>query len=90
MKHLTDSTLNVIERASSKLGPLSSLLDKVVERVVPATTASACLGALCKTTCDTVQRCNAQHLTYGHKHYSNHVNGCLNKIYTCSVRFCGC
>jgi hypothetical protein len=36
MKHLTDSMLSAIDRAYSKLGLLNSLLDKLVERVVPA------------------------------------------------------
>jgi len=89
MKHLTDSTLNIIDRASSKLGPLSSLLDKLVERVIPTTTAAACSGAYCGAVCDTVQRCNSDHLTYGHYLYGFNSRSCPDMI-KCTVRFCGC
>ena len=54
MKTLTDSTLSAIERASSKLGPFSSLLDKIMERVLPTVTASACSGTHCATTCTNI------------------------------------
>jgi hypothetical protein len=90
MKHLTDSTLSVIDRASSKLGPLSSLLDKLVERVIPTTTAAACSGAFCGAFCDTVQRCNSAHLTYGHYRYGFNSRSCQEGIIKCSIRFCGC
>ena len=51
MNNVSDFMLRVLDRASSKLGPISSLLDKLVERVVPAGTASACGGYLCRTYC---------------------------------------
>jgi hypothetical protein len=89
MKHLTDSTLNIIDRASSKLGPLSSLLDKLVERVIPTTTAAACQGVPCGPLCDTHQACSG-HVTYGHYYYARSSNDCINAHYFCSVRFCGC
>jgi hypothetical protein len=90
MKHLTDSTLSAIEHARSKLGPLSSVLDKFVERMVPTVTASACSGVKCGSFCDTTIQCNSQHLTYGHTYYSTVFNGCRYGYYTCYVRFCGC
>jgi hypothetical protein len=89
MKHLTDSTLSVIDRASSKLGPLNSLLDKLVERVIPTTTAAACQGVPCGSFCDTHQTCSG-HLTYGHSYYATSSNACIVANYSCSVRFCGC
>jgi len=89
MKHLTDSTLSAIDRASSKLGPLSSLLDKFVEKVVPTVTASACSGVFCGAFCDTTIQCNSQHLKYGHYYYSSLRYGCSSGI-TCTIRFCGC
>lgn len=90
MKHLTESTLSVIDRASAKLGPLSSLLDKFVERVVPTTTASACFGIFCEAACDTGQRCNANHRTYGHYYYATSPSHCTQGKWSCITRFCGC
>lgn len=46
MKSVTDSTLRIIDHASSKLGPISSLLEKLLKRVVPTATASACIGVI--------------------------------------------
>ena len=90
MKHLTDSTLSAIDRASAKLGLLSSLLDKFVERVVPTVTASACAGINCGSFCDTTIQCNSQHRTRGHTYYSTVFNGCRYGYYTCTITFCGC
>jgi hypothetical protein len=90
MKHLTESTLSAVDRASAKLGPLSSLLDKFVERVVPTMTASACFGMFCESACDTVQRCNANHRTYGHNYYARSSSDCTNGNWSCIIRFCGC
>lgn len=87
MKTLTNSTLRTIDRAISKLGPLSFLLDKIVERVAPVATASACAGSFCKTTCTNV-RCG--HFLVGYSYYSTAPRGCEQGIYTCSVRFCTC
>lgn len=90
MKHLTNSTLSALDRASTKLGPLNSLLDKLVERVIPTATAAACQGVLCGSFCDTVQTCNSAHLTYGHRYYAISSNNCIVGNYSCSARFCGC
>jgi len=87
MKNFTDSALSIVDRASSKLGPLSSLLDTFVERVVPNVSASACTGALCKETCSGV-RCG--HFLVGHRFYSINAAGCNNHFYTCVASFCGC
>lgn len=88
MKHLTDSALNLIDRASSKLGPLSTLLDAVVEKIVPTVTASACAGAVCAfTTCTNV---HCSHFFVGTRYFSTAPHGCEFGIYTCSVSFCGC
>jgi len=86
MKNGPDSTLSVIDRASSKLGPISSLLDKIVERVVPTVTASACRGSYCFTACG--GRCG--HFLAGTAYYSTAPRGCEQGIYTCSVSGCLC
>lgn len=88
MNNLTNSTLNAIDRASAKLGPLSSLLDKIVERVVPTTTASACAGSECVyTECSNV-RCG--HGMVGYYLYSTAPHGCEQGIITCRVASCFC
>jgi hypothetical protein len=86
MQHLTDSTLSLIDRTTSKLGPFSSLLDKIVERVVPSVTASACAGSFCKTVCG--PRC--AHGFAATSYYSTAPRGCEQGIYTCSVHGCFC
>lgn len=86
MQHLTDSTLNFIDRTTSKLGPLGSLLDKIVERVVPSVTASACGGSFCKTVCG--PRCG--HGYASTSYYSTAPRGCEGGIYTCYVKGCLC
>ncbi len=88
MKHLTDSTLNVIDHASNKLGPLSALLDKLVERVVPTTTAAACAGSRCVYSTCTQNQCG--HHWMGYLYYSTAPRGCQNGIYTCRVMSCFC
>ena len=88
MKHLTDSTLGAIDRASSKLGPLSTLLDRFVARVVPATTASACAGSECAYTTCTDVRCG--NFLVGYFLYSTAPHGCQEGIITCRVASCFC
>ena len=88
MKNLTNSTFSAIDRASSKLGPLSSLLDKVVERVVPSVTASACPGSECVYITCTNIRCG--HHMVGYYNYSTAPRGCENGIITCRVQACIC
>lgn len=88
MKHLTDSALNLIDRASSKLGLLSTLLDAVVEKIVPTATASACAGAVCVFTTCTDIHCG--HLLVGYRYFSTAPHGCELGIYTCSVSSCFC
>lgn len=88
MKNLSDSTLSVIDRASSKFGLLSTLLDKVVEKVVPITTASACAGSECVFTTCTSIRCG--HFLAGFHYFSTAPRGCEQGIYTCRVSSCFC
>ena len=87
MKRLTDSTLSVIDHASPKLSPPSTLLDKLVEKVVPTVTAAACPGALCSEPCTNFRR---SHFMVGYRYYSPNPAGCLGHFYTCKVTFCAC
>jgi hypothetical protein len=88
MNNLTDTTLSLIDRASTKLGPFSALLDKIVEKVVPTTTAAACAGSLCVYTTCTQNQCG--HHWMGYYYYSTAPHGCQEGIYTCSVMSCFC
>lgn len=90
MKHLTDSTLSVIDRATAKLGPLNALLDKLVERVIPTTTAAACSGVFCGLWCDTADECAGYLKFYGHYRYATSTYNCNHGIYSCKALFCGC
>lgn len=82
MKHLSDSTLDLIDRASSKLGPLSDGLDKLVERVVPTVTASACGGTHCKTVCTNII---CAHRLARVAFYASSQTNCNLQKYNCSV-----
>lgn len=88
MKHWTDSTLSLIDRASTRLGPLDSLLDKLVEKVVPTTTAAACAGSECVYSECTDIRCG--HGMVGYHLYSTAPRGCEYGIITCRVQACFC
>jgi len=88
MKTLTDSTLSLINRVCTKLGPLSFLLDKAVEKVAPTTTASACAGSECVYTECTDVRCG--HHMVGYFLYSTAPRGCEQGIITCKVASCFC
>ncbi len=87
MNNRTDSMLRVVDHASSKLGPLSALLDKFVEKVVPATTAAACGGSRCQLNC-TSARCG--HGFGGYYYWSTAPRGCEQGIYTCTQYGCFC
>lgn len=88
MNNLADSTLRVIDRASSKLGPLSALLDKLMEKVVPTTTAAACGGSRCEPLHCTNIRCG--HFLAGYYYWSTAPRGCEQGIYTCKQTVCIC
>jgi hypothetical protein len=62
MEIRTDSFLSTIDRVSRRLGPISSLVALIADRVAPQTTARAgCMpigSTLCYITCDLDACCN--------------------------------
>ena len=42
-----DKLLSLVDQATSRFGVFNTVLDRVVERVVPQTTAAACGGVFC-------------------------------------------
>jgi hypothetical protein len=50
----TNTLVEKVDRVSSRLGPLNTLVEKVVERVAPRVTAKACWAGnvTCRWQCD--------------------------------------
>ena len=46
-----DKLLSLVDQATSRVGALNTVLDRLVERVVPQTAAAACGGSLCTVSC---------------------------------------
>jgi hypothetical protein len=88
MNDLSQIAVNAIQRASDKLGPVSALLDKLAETLVPHVTASACAGSECVYETCTNIRC--AHGMVGYHYYSTAPRGCQQGIYTCRVASCFC
>lgn len=83
MQTFTDSILNTLDRLSKK----SSLLDRITERLLPATTAQACSGYLCYDYCANVG-CSHYDTAY-RRFWATTINNCNIGNYSCSTSVCG-
>ncbi|HET8840263.1 MAG TPA: hypothetical protein VFN35_02295 [Ktedonobacteraceae bacterium] len=81
MSTFTNSTLNTLDRFSHKLGPVNTLLNKIMDRFVPQATAHACTpgGGLVGVQCINV-RCGhfdtASRAVFGNGCVLNTCGGC--------------
>jgi hypothetical protein len=50
MDALTSTLLSTAHHLSEQLGPVTSLLDRLLDRLAPQATAAACSGRLCSQT----------------------------------------
>ena len=58
MATLTDKLLSMVDHLTRQGGPLNVLIDTLVSRIAPATTAQACGGNFfCGTTCGFASNC---------------------------------
>lgn len=87
MKTFGNDLLSTVNRLTGHLGPVTSLLDGIIERVAPRVTAQACSGVLCTTHyCGSCcGKCSGDYLSYIYKAYSYSGTGCLSHDYTCFV-----
>ena len=88
MRTFTDSVLSVADSISGKLGPVTVLLEGIVERIVPQTTAQACGGVPCYDEC--VGPCGPYGTEYYTVYYSPTVQDCNNGYTPCYTRTCSC
>jgi hypothetical protein len=102
MEFHTDSFLSTVDRVSRRLGPISSLVALIADRVAPQTTArAACLppdATLCYITCEYDNCCNGpignrwDRIEYYKKPGSNDCGNpakCSAGCYSLDCQLCG-
>lgn len=92
MKTLTELMLEATETFSEKLGPVTTLVNRLAERLMPEVVVKACGGALCYTYCSgyCYKPCGSgwgiqSTILWGY--FSN--TGCPSNITQCAID-CGC
>lgn len=76
--------LSTLDRLTTHVGPLSTLIDHVAGWIAPKTTAAACSGYYCGTVCQGYQRqCPSKIEQW--KFWSYDAEGCSAREYDCGV-----
>jgi len=88
MRTFTDTVLSVTDTISGKLGFVTTLIETVVERIAPQTTAQACSGLPCVDYCQGV--CNHFGERYHTTYYATTVANCNSGHYNCNTSTCSC
>lgn len=86
---MNNTVLSVVDRFTHKLGPVNSLVEKLVERIVPQQAASACGGVLCYSVCSGAA-CGNYGETLHYHYYAANAGGCIYEQYICISTPCDC
>ncbi len=86
---MNNSILSIIDHFTHKLGLVNSLVEKLVERIVPQQTASACGGVLCYAPCSN-STCDSYGATLRTHYYAQNAGSCYYEQYICSFTTCDC
>lgn len=95
MDTFSNDLLSVVDRLSARLGPVTALIDGIVDRIAPKMAAQAVCpppscDSYCFSTCAQVSNCNP-YPTLGSRtnYYSCSAFGCANNMYFgCTVAGC--
>lgn len=88
MRNFTETAISGIDRLARKVGPLSQLLDTLIERVVPQTTGQACTGVPCYSQCG--GPCDRYGDKWYYLYYADTVYDCQIGNWTCVDTSCSC
>lgn len=90
MKTFNNDLFSTVNRLIGHLGPVTSLLDGIAERIAPKGAAQACSGVNCGLFCTTCcANCSGDYLSSAYYYYSYSTTGCATGDYTCSSYY-GC
>lgn len=85
MTTFSDSVLNVVGHFCERLGPITTFVDVIVDRIAPKATAQACSSHNCGTWCSTncCANCGGDYRSWYYYFYGNcaNPNVCSDCVY---------
>jgi hypothetical protein len=89
MKTWSDSIVTLAAHLGEHLGPVTTVIDGIVDRLVGKHEAQACGGTFCYNFCS-ANLCGGNYVSIKYSYYSTSQTGCNYAYYICVDSSCSC